>query len=181
MPFDINTSYPLETYSPERIQEAYLIIHPKILDRYNITRDAFFWVFERGSNFSQLKYPIADDHWNIFYDSEWYYMAERFNDPEIKKAIAQASQTKWLSKKVAYKYKEFINQNDEDRVQFMRESIQKKYDGSTWRREHLQETWNREIIEFTYWEDRFFGIDSTDRTGRNILWKLHMEYRDSSN
>lgn len=181
MPFDINTSYPLETYSPERIKEAFLIIHQKVLERYWITREEFFWVFERGSNFSQLKYPIEDEFWNIFHDSEGYYMAQRFDDPEIKKAIAQASTTKWLSKKVAYKYKEIMNHNEEDRVRFMRESIKKKYDGSSWRRWLLQETGTREIIEFTYWEDRFFWIHNSDRTGRNILWKLHMEYRDSLN
>lgn len=60
MPFDIDTQYPLECYSPERIREAYLIVHPKILERYTITREDFYGVFERGSNFSQLKYPIED-------------------------------------------------------------------------------------------------------------------------
>lgn len=179
MPFDIDTSYPIEAYSPERIKGAYLIVHPKILERYNITRADFYGVFERGSNFSQLKYPITDDYWNIFYDSEWYYMAERFNDLEIKKAIAQASKIKWHSKKVAYKYREIMNQNDTDRIEFMREAIKRKYDESKWRRWLLQETGTREIIEFTYWGDRFFGIDSTDRTGRNILGKIHMQYRDT--
>lgn len=178
MYLNINASYPLESYSQERIREAYLIIHPQVLERYTITRKDFFWVFESGSNFSQLKYPISDNSWNIFYDSEGYYMAERFEDIEIKKAIAKGSKIKWHSKKVAYRYREIINQNDEDRIKFMREAIKKKYDGSIWRRWLLQETGTREIIELTYWGDRFFGIDSTDRTGRNILGKLHMQYRD---
>ena len=170
--------YPLEEYSAERIQEAYLIIHPRVLERYNITRHEFYGVFERGSNFSQLKYPIEDVFWNVFYDSEWYYMAQRFDNPEIKKAIAAASKQKWKSKSEAYKYKEFMNIDAEDRIRFMRESIEKKYNGSSWRQWLLSETWKREIIEFTYWWDDFFWITNDSRTGRNILWKLHMEYRD---
>lgn len=34
--------YPFENYSAERIKDAYLIVHPKILSRYNITRKDFF-------------------------------------------------------------------------------------------------------------------------------------------
>ena len=173
------TAYPTEEYTPERIQNAFLIIHPKVLERYKITHDEFHGVFERGSNFSQLKYPIEDEYGNIFHDSEWYYMAQRFTDLEIKVQIALASKIKWNSKKTAYKYKEFMNINDEDRIEFMRESIQKKYNNSSWRKEVLLETWNREIIEFTYWGDEFFWISHDDRLWRNILWKIHTEYRES--
>jgi hypothetical protein len=63
-------SYPEEHYSPERIQEAYLIVHPDILDRYEITLDEFHAVFIGGSNFSNLKYPIVDDHDIVYHDSE---------------------------------------------------------------------------------------------------------------
>lgn len=171
-------SYPIEEYSPERIREAYLIIHPKVLERYEISRSNFYWVFERASNFSQLKYPIEDEYGNIFYDSEWYYMAQRFTDLKIKKQISLASRTKWNSKKVAYKYEKFMNIDDEDRIKFMRKSIQKKYDNSSWRQKMLLETWDREIIEFTYWGDEFFGISHDARIWRNILWKIHTQYRE---
>jgi len=40
-------AYPTEEYSPERIGDAFLIIHPKVLEKYEITRDAFYGVFER--------------------------------------------------------------------------------------------------------------------------------------
>jgi len=171
------SDYPIEIYSPERIREAFLIIHPKILEKYKITREEFYGVFERGSNFSQLKYPLEDDFWNIFHDSEWYYMAQRFSDLDIKKNIAEASKSKWKSKNEAYKYKDFMNSNEEDRIKFMRESIEKKYDQSSWRQDMLRETQEREIIEFTYWWDEFFWISNTLRRWRNILGKLHMEYR----
>jgi len=170
-------NYPLEDYSPERIQEAYLILHPSILDRYEITQAQFHEAFPRGSNFSQLKYPIEDEHGIIYHDSEWYYMAQRFDDIEIKKTIAKASQTKWKSKKEAYKYEQFMNNDSDDRIEFMRNAIRAKHDLSTWRQDMLRRTWNREIIEFTYWNDQFFWISHDTRTGRNILGKLLMEYR----
>ncbi len=173
------SNYPLEIYTPKRIQEAYLIIHPQILERYKITRWEFYDAFERGSNFSHLKYPIQDGHGNIYEDSEWYYMSLRFDDLEIKKEIAAASKIKNTSKKVAYKYKSIMNINDENRIEFMRETIQKKYDNSSWRQDMLRSTWDREIIEFTYWWDEFFWISHDARQWRNILWKLHMEYREN--
>lgn len=86
--------YPIEEYTPDRIQNAFLIIHPKILERYEITLEEFHGVFERGSNFSQLKYPIVDEHGLSYGDSEGYYMAQRFDDIEIKKAISLASHSK---------------------------------------------------------------------------------------
>lgn len=171
--------YPVEHYPPERIQEAMLIIHPRILERYEITRAEFHGVFERGSNFSQLKYPIVDKHGIPYHDSEWYYMAQRFDDLSIKWQISEASKTKWESKKAAYKHYENMNQNPKDRIRFMRNAIWEKHDRSTWRQGLLRDTWDREIIEFTYWGDEFFGISHDARMWRNILGKLLMEYRQT--
>lgn len=170
--------YPKEHYPAERIQDAYLIIHPKILERYDISREEFYWVFERASNFSQLKYPIEDENGIIYYDSEWYYMAQRFDDIEIKRQISEASKIKWKSKKTAYKYKDIMNHDDSDRIHFMRNAIKEKHDRSKWRQDILLNTGSREIIEFTYWGDNFFWISHDTRQGRNILGKLLMEYRD---
>jgi len=170
--------YPVEHYPPERIQEAQLILHPGILERYEITLEEFHWVFARGSNFSQLKYPIVDKHGLEYWDSEWYYMSQRFDDIEIKRAISIASQKKWQSKKAAYKYKDIMNHDENDRIAFMRKAIWEKHDRSTWRQWLLRDTWDREIIEFTFWNDQFFGISHDTRMGRNILGKLLMEYRD---
>jgi len=172
-------SYPVEHYPPERIQNAVLILHPQILERYEITQQEFHAAFPRASNFSQLKYPIVDEHGLEYWDSEWYYMAQRFDCLDIKMKISKISKTKWKSKSEAYKYEEFMNNDDNDRIEFMRNAIEKKFNGSKWRNEKLLETTGREIIEFTYWWDEFFGISHDTRTGRNILWKLLMEYRDT--
>ncbi len=171
-------AYPIETYSPERIQDAYLIIHPNMLMRYEITRDKFYGVFEEWSNFTQLENPIIDENGLKYYDSEWYYMAQRFDDMKIKRAIAETSKEKWKSKEKAYEYEKQMDKNKSDRIWFMRDTIKQKY----WRNRdllaRLLETSNREIIEFTFWNDDFFGISHDNRQWRNVLGKLHMEYRD---
>ena len=172
-------NYPIESYTPERIQEAILILHPKVLGRYEISKWKFYAAFPHGSNFSHLKYPLKDEYGNVFQDSEWYYMALRFDNLEIKRRIAEESKVKGGSKREAYKYKEFMDIDDNNRIEFMRESIQKKYDNSEWRREMLIKTWEKEIIELTYWKDMFFGICHKTRQWRNVLGKLHMEYRDN--
>jgi predicted NAD-dependent protein-ADP-ribosyltransferase YbiA (DUF1768 family) len=71
-----------------------------------------------------------------------------------------------------------MNDDPSDRIEFMRNAIREKFNGGKWRNEMLLETAGREIIEFTYWGDTFFGISHETRTGRNILGKLLMEYRD---
>lgn len=91
MPLD---NYPIQQYSRERIQESYLILHPQIIARYEITLQELYDVFPRGSNFSQLKYPILDEHGIEYGDSEGYYMAQRFESLDIKKRISRVSTTK---------------------------------------------------------------------------------------
>lgn len=55
-------NYPNQYYPPERLQEAFLILHPQILERYNITLEQFHDAMPRASNFSNLKYPISDEY-----------------------------------------------------------------------------------------------------------------------
>ena len=67
-------------------------------------------------------------------------MSLRFDDLDVKKKIAAASKIKNTSKRVAYRYKKIMNMNNDDRIEFMRDTIQKKYDNSEWRREMLVKT-----------------------------------------
>jgi predicted NAD-dependent protein-ADP-ribosyltransferase YbiA (DUF1768 family) len=106
-------------------------------------------------------------------------MAQRFESVDIKNRISRISTTKWQSKNEAYKYAEFMNNDENDRIEFMRNAIREKFNGSEWRNNMLLDTWEREIIEFTYWGDDFFGICNKTREWRNILGKLLMEYRDN--
>jgi len=169
----------MSQYTEEQILESVLILHPKMLDRYNITRDKFYDVFEEWSNFTQLSNPILDRFWNEFCDSEWLYYAQRFSNLQVKELISFCSLWHWLSKKAAYLHEDEMDKNDENRIMYMREAIKQKFNNNPELRQKLIETWTREIIEFTYWWDVFFWIYSKTLEGRNILGKLLMEYRDS--
>jgi hypothetical protein len=44
-----------------------------------------------------------------------------------------------------------MNNDPNDRIEFMRNAIREKFNGSKWRNEMLLDTAGREIVEFTYW------------------------------
>lgn len=163
-------------YAPNEIQDSAIIMHPT-LAAYNITTDQIAMLFEEWSNFTQLTTPIYDEYWNEFRDSEWYYMAARTTDIEIKKMISFLSIWHWLAKKSSKLFE--LDNNSDNRIMYMRDAIKKKFDSNPDLKQKLIDTWDLQIIEYTYRWDRFFGIDQSDLIWSNILWKLLMEYRDS--
>lgn len=165
-------------YTKQEVQDSAIIMHPNF-PAYNITTDQIAMLFEEWSNFTQLSKPIYDDHWNEFRDSEWYYMAARTADIGIKKMISFLSIWHWLAKKSPKLFE--LDNNPDNRISYMRDAIKKKFDSNPDLKQKLIDTWNLQIIEYTYRWDRFFGIDQSDLTWSNILWKLLMAYRDSLN
>ena len=163
-------------YTPEEIQNSAIIIHPNS-PKYNITIEQIAMLFEEWSNFTVLKTPIYDRFWNEFRDSEWYYMAARSTNLETKKMISFLSIGHWLAKKSPQLFD--LDNDPINRISYMRDAIKKKFDSNPHLKNKLLETWNLQIIEYTYRWDRFFGIDQSDLIWSNILWKLLMEYRDS--
>ena len=164
-------------FSKEEIQNAAIIMHPNA-KWYNIKAEEISQVFEEWSNFTPLKKPIEDEFGNKFRDSEWYYMAQRTNDPETKEMIAFLSIWHGLAKKSTQLYP--LEQDEIKRIEYMRNAIKNKFDENAVLKEKLMSTWDREIIEYTYRKDTFFGIDQNTLKGKNILWKLLMEYRDNN-
>lgn len=106
-------------------------------------------------------------------------MAQRFSQRRIKAEIARASQTPNKSKEVAYKYQDTMERDEERRIAYMKNAIREKFDLHPELRCLLRLTDQREIIEYTYWGDRFFGISHFSKDGRNILGKLLSEYRET--
>jgi predicted NAD-dependent protein-ADP-ribosyltransferase YbiA (DUF1768 family) len=143
-------------YSPEEIGDAALIIHPKAKG-YNIKEEEIAQVFEKGSNFTQLKTPLVDEWGNEFWDSEGYYMACRTQDPAIKQAIAFLSTGWGLSTKARNLFP--LEQDEDKRIEYMRKTLKLKYDTNPDLKELLMQTKPREIIEYTYRGDTLFGID----------------------
>jgi len=163
-------------YSREEIKNWAIIMHPS-LPGYNIKSDEIAMIFEEWSNFTQLKNPIYDEYWNEFRDSEWYYMAARTKDTELKKMISFLSLWHGLATKSRKLYDLDIDPNN--RIFYMRDAIKKKFNANEHLRMKILSTWDLQIIEYTYRWDKFFGIEQSDLIWSNILWKLLMEYRDS--
>ncbi len=163
-------------YSKDEIQKAALIIHPNI-KWYNIKLNEIFILFEEWSNFTQLENPIIDDFGNEFWDSEWYYMSLRSNDQEIKKIIAFMSIWYWLATKARQLYQ--LDSNIIKRMWYMRKAVYSKFDNNPDLRKKLLDTWDSEIIEYTFWDDVLFWINQDKLEWCNVLWKLLMEYRQN--
>jgi len=166
----------LKQYTKEEIENSAIIMHPHF-DWYNITVNDIRMLFEEWSNFTPLKSPIYDEHENEFRDSEWFYMAARTKDLEIKKMISFLSIWYWLSRKSRKIFD--LDTDFDNRILYMRDAIKKKFDSNPHLKEKLLQTWDLQIIEYTYRWDIFFGIDQKDLTWSNVLGKLLMEYRDS--
>ncbi|MDD2537445.1 MAG: NADAR family protein [Candidatus Absconditabacteria bacterium] len=163
-------------YSKKEITDAALIVHPSST-KYNLKQEEIAQIFEVGSNFTHLDVPIVDEYGNEYWDSEGYYMAKRTENLNEKKMIAFLSIGYGCSRKARDLFD--LEQDEEKRISYMREAIKLKFDSNPRLREELFTTKGRDIIEYTYWGDVFFGIEQTTLQGRNILGKLLVEYRDA--
>lgn len=103
-------------------------------------------------------------------------MASRTNDLEVKKQIAFYSNIFGRSRSARAKYE--LDMNKENRIEYMREAIRLKYDANPSFADILLSTYPKQIIEYTYRNDTFFGIDQETKNGQNVLGKLSMERRD---
>ncbi|MDR3169970.1 MAG: NADAR family protein [Candidatus Peribacteria bacterium] len=143
----MNTCFPDKQYTSKDIQNAALIIHPK-LKQYNLKSAEISHTFEEGSNFTQLETPIVDALGNEFWDSEGYYMAQRTENEEEKRMIAFLSIGHGLSTRARELFP--LQQDEERRISFMREAIKQKFDRNPKLKALLIQTGNKEIIEYTY-------------------------------
>ena len=168
-----------EDFSKNEILDAALVTHPHS-KQINLTKEELgqTLIFENGSNLTLLKNPIVDEYGNEYRCSEWYYMAQRVDDLWAKKIIAFLSTWFWLAMKARKLYD--LEQDEERRIEFMRNAIREKFDNNPKLKDELKRTGNKTIIEYTYWRDTRFWIDQATLKGMNILWKLLMEYRDNN-
>jgi len=168
-----------EQFTKWDILDAALVTHP-CSKQINLTKEELkkTLIFENGSNLTLLRNPISDEYGNEFRCSEWYYMAQRIDDLWAKKIIAFLSTWYWLAMKARQLYD--LEQDEEKRIEFMRNAIREKFDNNPELKQELLSTWDKEIIEYTYWWDVRFGINQNTWKWKNILWKLLMEYRDNN-
>jgi predicted NAD-dependent protein-ADP-ribosyltransferase YbiA (DUF1768 family) len=105
-------------------------------------------------------------------------MALRFKDPTIKKMIALCSTQPNFSKRVAYLLADQMDKDPDKRVEYMRRALREKFLNNRGLATKLKNTGSKDIIEFTYWGDTFFGIAHDTMTGSNVLGKLLVETRE---
>lgn len=170
-------------YSKKEIDKAMLIIHPKS-DKYNIRPDLAN-IFEEWSNFTRLENPIVDYLGNEFYDSEAYYLSQRVKNYEqdiyIQKLLSEISNSPIIKKSKEYnkiRQKYALDQDKNNRIIYMQKAIKQKFDKNPNLQTKLIESWDKNIIEYTYRGDVLFGIDQHSLQWANILWKLLVEYRN---
>lgn len=168
-----------ENFTKDEVLSAALVTHPRS-KLINLTKEELSQtlVFEHGSNLTLLKNPIIDEYGNEYWCSEWYYMAQRTDDLWAKRIIAFLSTGFGLAMKARQLYD--LEQDEEKRIEYMRNAIREKFDNNPELKEELLSTGDKTIIEYTYRWDVRFWIDQNTRKGKNILWKLLMEYRDSN-
>lgn len=171
------------TYSKEEIDKAMLIIHPKS-DKCNIKPDLAN-IFEEWSNFTRLENPIVDHLGNEFYDSEAYYLLQRIKNYEqdmyVQKLLSEISSLTISKKGKEYdkiREKYMLDQDKNNRIIYMQKAIKQKFEKNPNLQTKLIESWSKDIIEYTYRWDIFFGIDQKSLQWANILWKLLVEYRN---
>ncbi len=168
-----------ESFCKQEILEAALVTHPRA-KQMNLTKEELSQclIFENGSNLTPLKNPIIDEYGNEYRCSEWYYMAQRIDDLWVKKIISFLSTWYWLAMKARKLYD--LEQDEEKRVEFMRSAIREKFDNNLELKNELLAIWDKNIIEYTFWNDVRFWINQDTLKWKNILWKLLMEYRDNN-
>lgn len=170
-----------EIYVMDDILNWALIIHPNKIEKYWLKNEEISMIFEEWSNFFPLKNKIIDEFGNLYWDSEGFYMSQRVKSLKIKEIISHFSMAQKMSKKIAYMYEAYLDKDIHNRIKYMRKAIKAKFDVNLDLRTVLIQTWDKEIIEYTYWWDTTFGVCHKTKNGSNILWKLLMEYRDSIN
>ena len=168
-----------ENFTKDEVLDAALVTHP-ISKSINLTQEELSQtlIFENWSNLTLLKNPIIDEYGNEYRCSEWYYMAQRTNDLWAKKIIAFLSTWFGLAMKSRQLYD--LEQDEEKRIEYMRNAIREKFDNNPELKEELLATGDKKIVEYTYrWNVRFW-INQNTWKWKNILWKLLMEYRDNN-
>jgi len=61
-----------------------------------------------------------------------------------------------------------LEQDEKKRIEFMRNAIREKFDNNPELKPELLATWNKEIIEYTYWWDTRFWIEQN-----TLKWKKY--------
>ena len=130
-------------------------------------------------------YPCKLVYNGVYFHSteQLYYYLCTTTKPELQRLIME------LPNALAVK-KLHISKDDRNadwvqtRNQIMRTVLQVKYEQCVEYRKALNDTGNKDILEYTYWWDLYWGAATTKKSnyyvGINALGRLHMELRETN-
>lgn len=119
--------------------------------------------------------PFVDEHGNTHKYSETYYMAEKFSDPQTKKALSQMNGFE------AKKYSQILLPNPgqewhSKKDDVMRRAIRYKFQDPELRKK-LLDTEEEFLVEGNYHNDKYWGFCLKTGAGLNKLGQFLMELR----
>ena len=171
----------VEHYSEEQLHDAAPIVswrNQKSLDKYKHFDKP---LNQALSNFQPLLFPIRRiiDWVSLYYrDSEWDYMQQRLPHLAQKIKVSRLSEKLWWSRTARKIRSDQIDHDKLHRIEYMRGSLHENFVRNQDLAEILLDTWDKQIIEYTYWWDTFFWIDQETLSWSNVLWKLLVELRE---
>lgn len=137
-----------------------------MIDRFD---GSFRWL----SNFYPCDVPYED---MIYPSAEHAFVAAKTEDHTLRLKIQEIETPGW-AKKFGRKLELRPNWND-IRIEEMRNIVSAKFEHNPWLMDKLLDTSPHELVEGSYWNDRFWGKDLAGY-GENNLGKILMKIRDS--
>ena len=137
--------------------------------------------FEEFSNFTSSNVEIEDMFGLKYKTVEHYYQAQKTLNPTERKQFTDKSMTANQAKKLGNDKEKLTLISNWETVKFdvMREGLRQKFQDKKFM-DLLKSTGNKQIIEWTWWGDKIWGMSDKTNDGANALGKLLMELRDSN-
>jgi len=137
--------------------------------------------FEEFSNFTPSNVEIIDNMGLKYKTVEHYYQAQKTLNKLEREKFTDKSMTANQAKKLGNNKDELTLRSDWETIKYdvMREGLRQKFQDKTFMN-LLKSTGNKQIIEWTWWGDKIWGMSDKDSKGANALGKLLMELRETT-
>ncbi|MDE6089848.1 MAG: NADAR family protein [Duncaniella sp.] len=131
-------------------------------------------------------YPVVIEYKGMKYygvDNLYHYLLF-FQHPGVQSKIMKKSKgicANYQAKKISEDNKELIKGiTDSQKVNLLKKCMRLKYEQSQHCKDYLLSTENKQLIEFAYWGDTFWGctLKNGEYVGENNCGKILMELRD---
>jgi ribA/ribD-fused uncharacterized protein len=146
------------------------------------TENGFREEFSFLSNFTYFDKPMVlhrEVYTFVFKTNEHFYQACKFQDFDMIAEVGNHP-SKGLKKFINSKKSEWRKDWDDIKLNIMRVGLKYKFsDHNPKLKQMLLDTGDIELVEYNYWNDKFWGVCKKTEEGENHLGKLLMEIRDN--